>query len=110
MSEYAEFPSLPLDELIKSSELGPVGNMANKVYALLRQLIIEVRLLPGRSLSEKEVAAILNISKTPVREAMIERLRGIKDATNRLRPHLRYTTLVSAYDSAEYPHRYVELF
>lgn len=71
MSEYAEFPSLPLGELIKSSELGPVGNMANKVYALLRQLIIEVRLLPGRSLSEKEVAAILNISKTPVREAMI---------------------------------------
>jgi len=50
------------------------------------------------------------ITVAPVREAMIERLRGIKDATNRLRPHLRYTTLVSAYDSAEYPHRYVELF
>ncbi len=31
----------------------------------------DVRLLPGRALPEKEVAAILNVSKTPVREAII---------------------------------------
>ncbi|MEV6818513.1 class I SAM-dependent methyltransferase [Nocardiopsis dassonvillei] len=50
------------------------------------------------------------ITAADVREAMVERLRGIKDATNRLRPHLRYSTLVASFDSAEYPRRYVELF
>ncbi len=71
MSELVEFPVLPLEDLIRASELGDVGNVTNRVYSLLRRLIIEVRLLPGRALSEKEIAAILNVSKTPVREAII---------------------------------------
>lgn len=45
-----------------------------------------------------------------VREAMLERLRAVKEATNRLRAHQRYTVLVLRHDAATYPHRYVELF
>ncbi|MFC0010155.1 GntR family transcriptional regulator [Devosia nitrariae] len=71
MSEPVDFPSLPLAELISPDALGREGHMANRIYALLRQLIVEVRLLPGRAISEKEIAAILNVSKTPVREAII---------------------------------------
>lgn len=42
--------------------------------------------------------------------AMIQRLRQIKQATNRLRARQRYTVLVLRLDSAIYPDRYVELF
>jgi DNA-binding GntR family transcriptional regulator len=71
MSNVVEIPALPLEELLRSSPIDGPGNMTTKVYRLLRQLIVEVRLLPGRALPEKEVAAILNVSKTPVREAII---------------------------------------
>ncbi|MGG2474214.1 GntR family transcriptional regulator, partial [Rhizobium sp. BR5] len=30
--------------------------MTNRIHALLRKLIVEVKLLPGRALSEKEIA------------------------------------------------------
>lgn len=71
MSETYEFPSLPLVELVTPGELPEGGNMTNRIHALLRKLIVEVKLLPGRALSEKEIAALLNVSKTPVREAII---------------------------------------
>lgn len=45
-----------------------------------------------------------------IREAMMERLRSVKEATNRLRAHQHYTVLVLRYDAATYPQRYVELF
>lgn len=51
-----------------------------------------------------------SIHEPRVREAMIERLRSVKEATNRLRAYQRYTVLVLRYDAATYPHRYVELF
>ena len=62
---------MPLPDLVRSDELPSVGNMSNRIYGLLRKLIVEVKLLPGRALSEKEIAALLNVSKTPVREAII---------------------------------------
>ncbi|WP_440408977.1 GntR family transcriptional regulator [Neorhizobium petrolearium] len=71
MSDTVEFPSLPLSDLVTPLELPPGGNMTNRIHALLRKLIVEVKLLPGRALSEKEVATLLNVSKTPVREAII---------------------------------------
>ncbi len=73
MSELVELPSLPLTELLSPAALtgGGSGGMAGEVYRLLRRLIIEVKLLPGRALSEKEVAAALSVSKTPAREAII---------------------------------------
>nr|WP_268744187.1 GntR family transcriptional regulator [Limimaricola cinnabarinus] len=41
------------------------------VFDILRELIVTVRLRPGQRISEKEIAAALGISKTPVREALI---------------------------------------
>ncbi|MBR7825807.1 class I SAM-dependent methyltransferase [Actinospica sp. MGRD01-02] len=45
-----------------------------------------------------------------VKEAMTERLKSVKNATNRLRAHQRYSVFVLRYDATTYPHRYVELF
>lgn len=40
-------------------------------YRVLRYNIISFKLLPGMSMSEKEISEILSISRTPVREAFI---------------------------------------
>ena len=37
----------------------------------MRTAIVEVRLRPGAALSEKDIARCLNVSKTPIREALI---------------------------------------
>lgn len=71
MSKTAEFTSLSLSDLVSPQDLPAGGNMTNRIHALLRKLIVEVKLLPGRALSEKEIAALLHVSKTPVREAII---------------------------------------
>lgn len=42
-----------------------------QVYALLRDAIAQMTLLPGRNLSEQDIALALGISRTPVREALI---------------------------------------
>jgi GntR family transcriptional regulator, rspAB operon transcriptional repressor len=44
------------------------------VYDALRDAIVSAALEPGRQLSENEVAALLGVSRTPVREAL-QRLR-----------------------------------
>lgn len=45
-----------------------------------------------------------------VREAMLERLRAVRHATNELRARQRYSVLVLRLDRGTYPSRYVELF
>jgi GntR family transcriptional regulator, rspAB operon transcriptional repressor len=51
------------------------GNTARaRVYANLRDAIVRADLVPGRQLSENELAASLGVSRTPVREAL-QRLR-----------------------------------
>jgi DNA-binding GntR family transcriptional regulator len=45
-----------------------------RVYANLRDAIVRAELVPGRQLSENELAASLGVSRTPVREAL-QRLR-----------------------------------
>ncbi|OSP55905.1 hypothetical protein BV911_05620 [Pseudoruegeria sp. SK021] len=45
--------------------------MTFQVFDLLRDLIVGVKLQPGQRVSEKEIAAALCASKTPVREALI---------------------------------------
>jgi DNA-binding GntR family transcriptional regulator len=42
-----------------------------RVYAALRERIISLELAPGRSVSEKEIAEQMRISRTPIREAFI---------------------------------------
>ena len=43
-----------------------------RVYANLRDAIVRAELAPGRQLSENELAASLGVSRTPVREALLE--------------------------------------
>ena len=45
-----------------------------QAYAALRQAIVSAELEPGRQLSENELAALLGVSRTPIREAL-QRLR-----------------------------------
>jgi DNA-binding GntR family transcriptional regulator len=45
------------------------GTIAMQVYGLIRHNIVTARFQPGQRLSEKELAASLKISRTPVREA-----------------------------------------
>lgn len=47
-------------------------SMGSRVYDLLRQAIIELRILPGHLLSETELARQLDVSRQPVREAFIK--------------------------------------
>ncbi len=52
-----------------------VGEAArDQVYAALREAIVSAELVPGRKLSENELAERLGVSRTPVREALV-RLR-----------------------------------
>lgn len=50
------------------------------------------------------------VADAATRATMLERLRLVKRATNRLREHQRYAVLVLRYRAPEYPNRYVELF
>lgn len=43
----------------------------DRIFAIIRQAIGELALKPRETLSEKELATILGVSKTPVREALI---------------------------------------
>lgn len=45
-------------------------------FRMLRENIIRLELVPGSMLSEKELADELKLSRTPVREAMIELAKG----------------------------------
>lgn len=47
------------------------GSLVEQIYWVLRDNIINLSLPPEMSLVEKEIAAIFEISKTPVREALI---------------------------------------
>jgi DNA-binding GntR family transcriptional regulator len=50
------------------------GPARAQVYAALRDAIVSAALEPGRQLSENELAALLGVSRTPIREAL-QRLR-----------------------------------
>ncbi|MCD8352065.1 MAG: GntR family transcriptional regulator [Planctomycetaceae bacterium] len=61
----------PVQEVLTGSSLDGEGTLTGQVYRLLRSLIVTLRLLPNQFLSEKDVAAGMDVSKTPVREAFI---------------------------------------
>lgn len=60
-----------LKDLLQGHELDPNANFAFQIFDILRSLIVSVKFRPGQRLSEKEIASVLNASKTPVREALI---------------------------------------
>lgn len=48
------------------------GSMSSRVYDLLREAIIQLKLRPGNLLSETELARQFGVSRQPVREAFIK--------------------------------------
>lgn len=60
-----------IDQIINSSCITKEESLVDQIYWVLRENIINLSLLPEMPLVEKEIATILKISKTPVREALI---------------------------------------
>jgi GntR family transcriptional regulator, rspAB operon transcriptional repressor len=59
----------PLDFTIKPIQ--PISTR-DAVYAALRSLILQLELPPGAAISEKEIAAKMGVSRTPVRESFVK--------------------------------------
>ena len=55
-----------------SSQQSRESSVRGQVYRLLLRDIVQCRAEPGQSLSEKEVAGVLGVSRTPVREAFLQ--------------------------------------
>jgi DNA-binding GntR family transcriptional regulator len=69
------------------------GTVRDEIYATLREAIVSAELEPGRRLSENELADMLGVSRTPLREALA-RLRD--DRLVAIVPQLgTFVTLIS---------------
>lgn len=60
-----------IDQVINASCITKEGSLVDQIYSVLREKIINLSLPPEMGLVEKEIAAIFQVSKTPVREALI---------------------------------------
>lgn len=65
------FDVQPLVEVLNTDDLSGSGSLVDQIYELLRKQIVNLSLPPESALVEQEVARVLGISKTPVREAII---------------------------------------
>src|SRR3954454_9201461 len=63
-----------MEALLPVADRSRRGPARAHVYAALRDAIVSAQLAPGRQLSENELAALLGVSRTPIREAL-QRLR-----------------------------------
>lgn len=63
--------SSSLISVLTDKTLDPDESLVQQIYRVLWDSIITLKILPGQLVSEKEIAAALNASKTPVREALI---------------------------------------
>ncbi|AFJ47251.1 GntR family transcriptional regulator [Shimwellia blattae] len=52
--------------------LNPTQPVNQQIYRILRHDIVQCRIAPGTSLSEKEISVRFNVSRQPVREAFIK--------------------------------------
>jgi GntR family transcriptional regulator, rspAB operon transcriptional repressor len=57
-------------ELLTSKKLDRKQPMREQIYVLIRNLILTGRIKPGETIDEKEIATLLSVSRTPVREAV----------------------------------------
>ena len=46
--------------------------VANQIYGFIRDAIVSMELLPGHMISETALAEQIGVSRTPVREALIQ--------------------------------------
>ncbi len=73
----------PVEQVLANASLDGDGSLTQQVYRLMWNLIVELRLLPNQYLSEKDVAVLLKVSRTPVREAFV---RLAEDGLLNIRP------------------------
>jgi len=66
------------DQSRTSSTVGPVArdSLTGLVYNNLRQALMEGRFWPGHRFKIRELAATMNVSETPIREALMQLVRG----------------------------------
>ena len=69
------FDVRPLAKVLNANDLDGQGSLVEQVYGLLRESIINLSLPPDSALVEQEVAGVLKVSKTPIREAIIRLAR-----------------------------------
>lgn len=58
------------DELREIGSIGPRKSLAEQAADMLREFILLGKLAPGVAVPERELAAALNISRTPLKEAL----------------------------------------
>lgn len=96
-------PDLPL--------LARSASLSQQAYVALRRALRERKLVPGRIYSEVQLAALLDVSRTPVREALIELAReGVIEKVSQRGVRLRIPTLHElreAFDLREVVEAYV---
>jgi DNA-binding GntR family transcriptional regulator len=69
-------------------------SIADKVYALLRKEIASGEFRPGERIHEKDLAARLGISRTPIREALLRlEVEGVVVCTSRRSYNVRILTV-----------------
>ncbi|MDR3475710.1 MAG: GntR family transcriptional regulator [Devosia sp.] len=61
-----------LGRLFSSDQIDSRLPKTGQVYELLRDMIISMQLLPGAPIAEKDICEALRISRTPLREAIIQ--------------------------------------
>ncbi|MHC2297949.1 DNA-binding GntR family transcriptional regulator [Rhizobium mongolense] len=69
-----DFGDLSMDQiaLFSPDQLDTRGSKSAQVYELLRNAIISLQLQPESAINEKEICAQLGISRTPLREAILQ--------------------------------------
>jgi len=50
----------------------PENNLSSKAYRILEELLVTLKLEPGKTYSEKELMALSDVSRTPLREALLK--------------------------------------
>ncbi|ANL51042.1 GntR family transcriptional regulator protein (plasmid) [Rhizobium phaseoli] len=61
-----------METLFSADQLDSRFSKSSQVYELLRNAIISLKLLPESALNEKDICAQLGISRTPLREAILQ--------------------------------------
>ncbi|MFZ5645705.1 MAG: GntR family transcriptional regulator [Bacillota bacterium] len=61
---------MPDDNILSPVHIEPLSQVRDKVYEKLREAILMGHLKPGARLVERKIAEQLNVSRTPVREAI----------------------------------------
>src|ERR1700719_3853981 len=84
-----------------SGQLDGKGSRGAKAYRLLRGAIASGKLQPGGRVLENELATLLNMSRTPIREAIAaleaDGLVSVDDAGGRIVTKLDYQSVMELY-------------